>query len=332
MKSTSPKDKDSQQNDELRNAGIAGLSAETVNRYGSAIKEHFVAYSGKDNEIGQTLKRSLQDIADSKINPQYQKQNLRQQAGFSAEIKETARYNAKKIVEGSGERKIRTDDLGQVNDPLYDHLTLDQNGNIVAGSGAQMKFVGSNPKEAFEKLISKKYAKYRQAIMLDGKKTPEEKNKFKKICESTGVSEQDRINAILYYDDHITADDTNRLPQIAVALRELIAKIQSDPGFRHQAESHPNNLLPIYGAILWNLIDLGYSDTEICDEEKGFISILAEAWNFPKADLLQMYDTAETLMDLSRKKVWLKQTDLPYLPSFMACRCWALIFLAISIA
>lgn len=163
MKSTSPKDKDSQQNDELRNAGIAGLSAETVNRYGSAIKEHFVAYSGKDNEIGQTLKRSLQDIADSKINPQYQKQNLRQQAGFSAEIKETARYNAKKIVEGSGERKIRTDDLGQVNDPLYDHLTLDQNGNIVAGSGAQMKFVGSNPKEAFEKLISKKYAKYRQA-------------------------------------------------------------------------------------------------------------------------------------------------------------------------
>lgn len=153
---------------------------------------------------------------------------------------------------------------------------------------------------------------YYMFIMLDGKKTPEEKNKFKKICESTGVSEQDRINAILYYDDHITADDTNRLPQIAVALRELIAKIQSDPGFRHQAESHPNNLLPIYGAILWNLIDLGYSDTEICDEEKGFISILAEAWNFPKADLLQMYDTAETLMALSRKKVWLKQTDLPY--------------------
>lgn len=153
---------------------------------------------------------------------------------------------------------------------------------------------------------------YYMFIMLDGKKTPEEKNKFKKICESTGVSEQDRSNAVLYYDDHITADDAKRLPQIAVALRELIAKIQPDSGFRSQPENHPNNLLPIYGAILWNLIDLGYSDTEICDEEKGFISILAEAWKFPKADLLQMYDTAETLMDLSRKKVWLKQTDLPY--------------------
>lgn len=45
MKSTSPKDKDSQQNDELRNAGIAGLSAETVNRYGSASANKDKAYS-----------------------------------------------------------------------------------------------------------------------------------------------------------------------------------------------------------------------------------------------------------------------------------------------
>lgn len=153
---------------------------------------------------------------------------------------------------------------------------------------------------------------YYMLIMLDGKKTPEEKNKFKKICESTGVSENDRINAVVYYDDHVPAEDSKRLPQSALALRQLIAQIQSTFMFHYLSEKSPEKLMPIYGAILWNLIDLGYSDTEICDEEKGFISILAEAWNFPKADLLQMYDTAETLMDLSRKKVWLKQTDLPY--------------------
>lgn len=154
---------DFREEENLRNAGIAGMAADTVAQYGSAIKEHFVAYSGQDYEAGQRLKRGLKDIAQSKVNPQYQKQNLRQQSGFSAEIKETARYNAKKILEGSGERKIRTDDLGRVNDPLYDHLTLDQNGNIISGTGSQMKFVGSNPKEAFQKLISQKYEKYRQA-------------------------------------------------------------------------------------------------------------------------------------------------------------------------
>ena len=149
--------------EDLRNAGITGAASGTVDQYGSAIKEHFVAFSGHDYETGQPLTKGLKDIAGSKVNPQYQKQNLRQQSGFSAEVKESARYNAKKILEGSAERKVRTDDIGRVNDPLCDHVTLDQNGNIVSGSGAQMKFVGNTPKEAFKKLTSTKYEKYRQA-------------------------------------------------------------------------------------------------------------------------------------------------------------------------
>lgn len=149
--------------EDLRNAGITGAASGTVDQYGSAIKEHFVAFSGHDYETGQPLTKGLKDIAGSKVNPQYQKQNLRQQSGFSAEVKESARYNAKKILEGSAERKVRTDDIGRVNDPLCDHVTLDQNGNIVSGSGAQMKFVGNTPKEAFKKLTSTNYEKYRQA-------------------------------------------------------------------------------------------------------------------------------------------------------------------------
>lgn len=149
--------------EDLRNAGITGAASGTVDQYGSAIKEHFVAFSGHDYETGQPLTKGLKDIAGSKVNPQYQKQNLRQQSGFSAEVKESARYNAKKILEGSAERKVRTDDIGRVNDPLCDHVTLDQNGNIVSSSGAQMKFVGNTPKEAFKKLTSTNYEKYRQA-------------------------------------------------------------------------------------------------------------------------------------------------------------------------
>ena len=41
----------------ITNAGIAGASSHTVDRYGSAIKEHFVSYSGQDNEIGKQLKK-----------------------------------------------------------------------------------------------------------------------------------------------------------------------------------------------------------------------------------------------------------------------------------
>ena len=99
-------------------AAQAGAAQEVVQRYGSAEKGHLVAYSGKDNETGKRLTRGLKKIAQSKVNPEYQEQNIKQQAGFAAEDKYVARQNAEKIIAGKEERYSRTDDLGRVNDPL----------------------------------------------------------------------------------------------------------------------------------------------------------------------------------------------------------------------
>lgn len=143
------------------NATTVNVEKETINRFGSAVKEHIVAYNGIDNETGKTLNRSLKDISNSKINPKYEQQNYKQQAGFSAEIKETARENAERIKEGKHTCTTRTDDINRVNDPLYDHVELDEYGNIIEGSGSQMKFVGKNADECLNKLMSEKYQKYR---------------------------------------------------------------------------------------------------------------------------------------------------------------------------
>ena len=146
--------------DRLTAAGITGAAAETVQRYGSAVKEHAAAYAGQDNESGKQLKKGLKSIAESKVHPDYKKQNLKQQAGFAAEVKETAKANAEKIIQGSPEKKVRSDDLGRVNDPLYDHFEVDATGRIIPGSGSQMKFVGNTPQEALSQLASKKFSKY----------------------------------------------------------------------------------------------------------------------------------------------------------------------------
>lgn len=153
----------------IQDVGIINLTSEDVQKYGSAIKEHLVAYSGKDNELGKELVKSLKDVSKSRINKNYEFQNIQQQAGFSAEIKEVANRNAENILKGSDKRKIRTDDLGSVNDPIFDHVELDSKGNIISESGAQMKFVGASEKDpygvgapgrALQKLQSKKYEKY----------------------------------------------------------------------------------------------------------------------------------------------------------------------------
>ncbi|WP_405378536.1 hypothetical protein [Phascolarctobacterium sp.] len=140
----------------LTNVAIASGTNEIIQRYGSAAKEHLVAYSGSDNEVGRSYKRSLKSVSEQKINPKYKNQNLKQQAGFSAEIKESANANAEYIINKSPRRKIRTDD----NNPLYDHVEIDGSGNIIDGSGSQMKFVGNSPQKALDSIMSKKFSKY----------------------------------------------------------------------------------------------------------------------------------------------------------------------------
>ena len=129
---------------------------DVVQRYGSANKEYIVVYSGRDNEANRNLKRGLKRIYGYKDC----KKRIKQQAGFVAEEIYTARENSKRIISGDKRRIRRTDDLGSVNDQLYDHFTIDTHGNIIVGSGEQMKFVGNNAKELFDALKSGKFRKY----------------------------------------------------------------------------------------------------------------------------------------------------------------------------
>ena len=170
-------DKDQRENiiDTTIIAGLSGAQAEVVQRYGSAIKEHFVAYSGTDNEVGQQLAKGLKDISQSKINPAFQGANVKQQAGFSAEVKTVARENAERIISADKPAKTtRTDDIarqsdgrghmvGGKNEQLYDIAEIDSNGIYLEGSGRQLKYVGGTPKECKQKLLGKKFDQYRDA-------------------------------------------------------------------------------------------------------------------------------------------------------------------------
>jgi hypothetical protein len=151
---------------------LAGGDYEIVQRFGGANKEFLVGYGGIDNESGKIYSRSLKGVSEYKINPEYREQNLKQQAGYAAEIKEATRENAERIIKGEKTRVVRTDDFeerndrrfgkigkGKTQDQLYDLAEIDAKGNIVDAS--QMKFLGKDPREAVEKLVSnKKYQKF----------------------------------------------------------------------------------------------------------------------------------------------------------------------------
>ncbi len=154
-----------QQYSNITDAAIMGSTSEESALYASANREHFSAWD------------RLEEISKRKINPNYINQNINQQAGYSAEIKEQAHVNANNILAGKRERVCQYDDLSseqkaQVkklfpnhatpskNHELMDYISVDEKGNVIPGTAVQSKFVGRNGAECFEKFLSKYYEKY----------------------------------------------------------------------------------------------------------------------------------------------------------------------------
>ncbi len=154
-----------QQYSNITDATILGSTSEKSTLYASANREHL-----------SVLDR-LEEISKRKINPNYINQNINQQAGYSAEIKEQARVNEHNILAKKGERVWQYDDLSSgkkaqirerfpdyatpnKNHELVDYVRVDRNGNVISNTLTQSKFVGKNGAECFEKFLSKDYEKY----------------------------------------------------------------------------------------------------------------------------------------------------------------------------
>ncbi len=149
----------------ITDATIVGSTSEESTLYASTNREHL-----------SVLDR-LEEISKRKVNPNYIKQNINQQAGYSAEIKEQAHGNANNILAGKRERVCQYDDLSSEKKPqvkklfpnyatpsknheIVDYVSVDEKGNVIPGTLTQSKFVGRNGEECFKKLLSKPYKKY----------------------------------------------------------------------------------------------------------------------------------------------------------------------------
>ncbi|GAA8634991.1 hypothetical protein KYTH80_06290 [Helicobacter pylori] len=154
-----------QQYSNITDAAIVGSTSEESALYASANREHL------------SVLDKLEEISKRKINPNYINQNINQQAGYSAEIKEQVHVNANNILAGKRERLHQYDDLSSEKKPqvkklfpnyatpsknheLVDYVGVDEKENVIPGTLTQSKFVGRNGEECFEKLLSKDYEKY----------------------------------------------------------------------------------------------------------------------------------------------------------------------------
>lgn len=128
-------------------------------RFGEAVSAHFSSYE------------ELKKVSNYKVNPQYERQNLQQQSGFSSEIKEVSRRNAESSIRGETGRIARTDNVGQVNHQTYDFVAVDSKTGLPLTDGAGKFIRGEQMKvhqdvEKYRYLYKNAHCKYASADLV----------------------------------------------------------------------------------------------------------------------------------------------------------------------
>ena len=146
--------KKEEKSNKLINETTVGMAQNELSQlHGEAASQIIQAYKGvrydsKGVDIGHQG-RSLKDISHyslGKGDTAQQQKILKSQAGFSAELLKEARDNKKAVLDHKSVRTRTTDGLGKTNHPLHDHVQVDEHGNVIAGTGSQMKFYGIDKK------------------------------------------------------------------------------------------------------------------------------------------------------------------------------------------
>lgn len=159
--------------EELSGIVIGVSQREITQRHGEAASQMIQAQKGvRYDSNGAEISykgRSLDGISNSKVNLDYEYSNIKQQAGFSAELVKEARDNKEAILNGENTRTRNTDGIGKTNDQKYDHLKVDENNNPISGTESQMKFKGKYSTETeirtsseniVKDMVSDKWEKY----------------------------------------------------------------------------------------------------------------------------------------------------------------------------
>lgn len=242
-------EREEDENRRIMGKALEGAAVETVQRFGSAIKEHLAAYAGdreKPADGNSRPPKTLKSIAETPTSNEFREQNIAQQAGFSAEVESAARKNADNIIAGKDTRFKRYDDVKHVsNDPIVDIVEVDDLGKPIIGSEAQMKFVGSSPKELLNALKSKEYAKYRDAgVIMD---IPDDYYDVLMGDGPDGINEQIRKRQVKLDGDRLTGKNSpesiqqqiDDLKQIKKSLRKS-GLIKSEALY---AREHPKRMV-----------------------------------------------------------------------------------------
>lgn len=127
-------------------------------------------------------------------------------------------------------------------------------------------------------------------MMSDGAISYSEEKIFDEICHDLGLNEEEKDEAINESKEIVFASEA------AIELIDSAIKTNGRPSLSDSSR------------VLWNLINIGYSDKYYSDEEKKIVNYTVQALKINKEIYQEMVDTADTLLALIKQKDWVDNT------------------------
>ncbi len=145
-------------------------------------------------------------------------------------------------------------------------------------------------------------------MLTDGQCTKEELEKFDAICESMNI-DGDEKNEVVRFCNRIifkaSSDNSDRV------IQELETILQNESVYFDKVWAL-NRKKVEQAHVVWTLVNLGYADTVYSDSEKKVVSFLTNFWGIDPATVMEMVDTAETILMLVNQKHEAKTSSKPY--------------------
>lgn len=154
-----------------------------------------------------------------------------------------------------------------------------------------------------EKLQAKLYYLF---MLADGKIAPEELDRFKEICKSANILDEDRKKIENSYQGLTIAKEQDNSSKIIAEISKVLSEDERNSWNRMSQSKR------IQAQVIWTLINLGYADTDYSESEKKVIAFLVDYWSFDRELLEELLDTAETMLTLIKQKEWVKTTSCAY--------------------
>lgn len=149
-------------------------------------------------------------------------------------------------------------------------------------------------------------------MMVDGKCSKEELNKFELICKEMGVQQDDMLRVVRECELAVDNSEKNISTRVKAAIQTLLE--DDDPSLweTNLKYSYLKRDKRRQNYVVWNLINLGYADEEYSSEEKSIVEFLVDLWKIDDKLLAEMFDVAETMLELEKQREWIKTTSKPY--------------------